>query len=153
MSQCLCQQHGKIICRWCFYYALYILSLSVLHYKMTFSDGAHAWLMEFMWINVNTQESLTNYLLSLRLLLGNSAISKVPHTKYLGVTIHQKLSWNENTHKESPAKLIKLIVLFSITTSTSVLLMSITVTRWWSNLLMNMWPLSGLLMALPTQTN
>ena len=33
--------------------------------------------------------------------LGNSAITEVPHTKYLRVTIDQKLSWNEHTQKIS----------------------------------------------------
>ena len=84
------------------------------------SEWAHTLLMEF---NVKKCEHLriTNKRCPIiySYFLGNSAITEVPHTKYLGVTIDQKLSWNE---KESPAKLTKLIV-FCAATSISVLLM------------------------------
>ena len=64
------------------------------------TEWAHTWLMEF---NIKKCEHLriTNKrnLIIHSYYLENSIISEVPHTKYLGVTIDQKLSWNEHIQK------------------------------------------------------
>jgi len=116
---CACVNNMAKLCRWCFN-MLYIyseLDCTALQDDLNkLGDGTYAWLMELMWINVNTQESLTNYLLSFMVTFrelcyfqGSTCIQNTlesPSTR--SYNYHEM-----NTHEESPAKLIKLIVFFA----------------------------------------
>ena len=61
-----------------------------------------SWLMEY---NLKKCEHLRisnkQYPIIYSYILENSVIAEVPHTKYLGVTIDQKLSWNEHIQRIS----------------------------------------------------
>ena len=82
------------------YNCMQMMSYCTPTYIPTLIVWVHTWLMEF---NIKKCEHLriTNKRNPIihSYQLENSIISEIPHTKYLGVTIDQKLSWNEHIQR------------------------------------------------------
>ena len=119
------------------------------------TEWAHTWLMEFnikrcehLRITNKRNPIIHNYHLE------NSIISEAPHTKYLGVTIDQKLWWNKHiaSYKGSPAMWTRSMDFYIVTFINILFMLRIIVISQWFAPLLSTHPLSGPLTPTPTFT-
>ena len=93
------------------------------------TEWADMWLMEFNQkkcehLRITNKHSFIIY----SYFLGNAVITEVTHTKYLGVTFDQKLSWNEHIQRIS-SKANQVNGFYDSTCTSVLLLLRATVIR------------------------